>query len=198
VNDEALRSAKRALRADIRARRADLSPETAARASTAICTELLACEAYARAGSVLLYNALRGEVDLSAFIDAAHASGRTVVIPRVSDGGLVLHAWPVDPTTGRLVEVPGTGPFGIREPDRAWPVLEPERVALALVPGVAFDSAGGRLGRGGGYYDRLLARSPRPFAIGVCFGFQVVPAVPMEAHDVRVDAVVSERGWLRA
>ncbi len=147
---------------------------------------------------MLVYNALRGEVDLTELIDAVHASGRTVVLPRVSGADLVLHAWPTDPANGLLVEVAGTGPFGIREPDPAWPVMKPDRVALALVPGVAFDAAGGRLGRGGGYYDRLLAGSHRPVSIGVCFGFQLVPAVPMEAHDARVDAVVSERGWLRA
>jgi 5-formyltetrahydrofolate cyclo-ligase len=197
VNDADVRAAKRALRADIRTRRADLSPEASARASAAICAHLRACDAYARAGSILVYDPLRGEVDLGALIADAHRSGRTVVLPRVADASLVLHAWPVDRATGQLVALAGNGPFGIREPDPAWPILAPERVALALVPGVAFDAAGGRLGRGGGYYDRLLTRTPRPVAIGVCFAFQQVPAVPMEAHDVRVDAVISERGWLR-
>jgi len=77
------------------------------------------------------------------------------------------------------------------------PVLPLEAVDLLLVPGIAFALDGGRLGRGGGYYDRLLARkSPGTLAVGVCFGAQIVGDLPRELHDLRVDAIVTEQGAL--
>jgi 5-formyltetrahydrofolate cyclo-ligase len=77
------------------------------------------------------------------------------------------------------------------------PVVAPVEVDLFLVPGVAFTANGNRLGRGGGFYDRLLSRrSPRSTAIGVCFHFQVIDEMPREEHDQVVDLVVTERGAL--
>ena len=71
---------------------------------------------------------------------------------------------------------------------------------IAFLPGVAFDRWGGRLGRGGGYYDRVLskARPELPFLCGLSYAFQVVDRVPMGPHDMRVDAVVSEKAWFGA
>ena len=85
------------------------------------------------------------------------------------------------------------GPFGAREPAGDTPAPPPD---LILVPGLAFDGSGFRLGRGGGFYDRFLASlpSPRPVRCGVCFSRQIVPAVPREEHDSRVDFLLSEEG----
>lgn len=72
-------------------------------------------------------------------------------------------------------------------------VLSP--IDVVLVPGVAFTRAGGRVGRGGGFFDRFLAhRAARAIKIGVCFDFQIVESLPLESHDVRLDLIVSERG----
>lgn len=77
------------------------------------------------------------------------------------------------------------------------PIIPPDQVALFLVPGLAFTARGARLGRGGGFYDRLLPRrGPQSTAIGVCFALQVVEDVPREPHDQHVDAVITERGLL--
>lgn len=112
--------------------------------------------------------------------------GWTIGLPRVADGGLEFHRvlrWDA------LV----AGALGNREP-----VVEPGSMlaegAVALVPGLAFDADGGRLGRGGGYYDRFLAGF-RGRTVGVCFACQIVDAVPREPHDVLVDAVLTEDGW---
>jgi 5-formyltetrahydrofolate cyclo-ligase len=186
---------KRALRAHMaQLRRALPEPERAA-ASAAIVAHVRASEAWRAARIVLLYAAIPGEVDLGALIAAARAEGRTVALPRVvasAEGPrLELHAWP---PSAQLV--PGT--FGIGEPAPDWPVVAREDLDLGLIPGVAFDAAGGRLGRGGGYYDRLLAgRGARPRMVGVGFAFQRVQRVPCEAHDARVDALVTEEGDTR-
>ena len=93
----------------------------------------------------------------------------------------------------------GTGRFGIREPTSQHPVVSLADADVVLVPGLAFDGRGGRLGRGAGYYDRALAPigsvDARRALIGVALSIQIVPAVPMDARDVAVDRVVTERGW---
>jgi 5-formyltetrahydrofolate cyclo-ligase len=82
--------------------------------------------------------------------------------------------------------------YGIREPDTAAPVLPPARVDLMVVPGLAFDAAGFRLGFGGGYYDVLLSQTPEALSCGLCHLFQLLERVPAEPHDVRVDLVIHQ------
>jgi 5-formyltetrahydrofolate cyclo-ligase len=89
------------------------------------------------------------------------------------------------------------GSFGIREPDfDPARVIPPDTFDLVLVPGAAFTAKGGRLGRGGGFYDRLLS-SPgfRASKVGVCFDRQILDEIPLEPHDQSVDRVVTESGW---
>jgi 5-formyltetrahydrofolate cyclo-ligase len=75
----------------------------------------------------------------------------------------------------------------------------PENIDLVLVPGLAFSQDRHRLGRGGGFFDRLLGgRAAQAFKLGVCFSFQIVESVPTEAHDIIMDAIVTESATLRA
>lgn len=133
-------------------------------------------------GPVLAYAAMADEVSLDPLLQRLASEGR-LVLPRVRDGELEVVAVP------RLEAlVPGT--LRIREP--VGEPLSPTELAAVLVPGRAFDAAGGRVGRSGGYYDRLLPHAPQALRIAVAWEAQVLPEVPMEAHDVRVDAIVSE------
>lgn len=85
------------------------------------------------------------------------------------------------------------GAYGILEPAFNPKRLgDPEKLDLAVVPGAAFDRDGGRLGRGEGYFDRFLKEAGRAYKIGLAFKFQLVEKVPSEAHDVRVDEVLTE------
>jgi len=108
---------------------------------------------------------------------------KVVAFPRATDAGLVFFS-------GRDL-LPG--PFGNHEPAEDAPAPPPD---LVLVPGLAFDRSGFRLGRGGGFYDRFLESLsfPRPVLCGVCFSRQIVPAVPREPHDARVDWILTEEG----
>ena len=81
------------------------------------------------------------------------------------------------------------GPFHILEPQGA-PFTDSDAIDIVLVPGMAFDAAGHRLGRGRGYYDRLLAAHPAWHKVGVCFPFQRVAEVPIDAHDVSMDEII--------
>jgi 5-formyltetrahydrofolate cyclo-ligase len=159
-----------------------------------LLTPLYDSTAWGDARTVLVYAATRGEPPLAELVALARQTGREVVLPRMAGDTLELRVWPAG---GLLVR----GAHGIGEPDASWPSLPPEAIDLALVPGLAFDPGGGRLGQGGGYYDRLLPalvprRADAPRRVGVAWAFQIVPRVPMEPHDITVDAVLTEEGWL--
>ena len=139
----------------------------------------------ADANTIVAYYSLPDEVDTHRFIDELLADGKTVYLPKViSDEGMVLCRY-----TG--AESMKEGAFGIMEPVGAQ-IPADEAIDVVLVPGMAFDGDGNRLGRGKGYYDRFLKSlsRPRPQLIGVCFDFQKVDVVPTEPTDVKVDVVV--------
>ena len=138
---------------------------------------------------VMAFWPLPDEVDVRPLIDRLVAEGRTVVLPKVTgDETMELRRYT---SQADLCE----GAFHIQEPV-GEPFVDYEQIDVALVPGVAFDAAGHRLGRGRGYYDRFLAEHlvPRtshlaPRLIGVCFPFQRVAVVPVDAHDVVLDQI---------
>ena len=137
------------------------------------------------AQTIVAYYSLADEVDTHGLIDELLAVGKTVYLPRVvSDEAMLLCRY-----TGR--DSLRKGAFGIMEPIGS-PIPADEQIDVVLVPGMAFDAQGHRLGRGKGYYDRFLSslNTPRPRLIGVCFDFQKVETVPTALHDVSVDMVV--------
>ena len=137
------------------------------------------------ADTIVAYYSLDDEVDTHELIDELLADGKTIYLPRViSDEEMVLCRYT---GTNSLSK----GAFGIMEPI-GEPMPTDTHIDAVLVPGMAFDAKGHRLGRGKGYYDRFLSSltSPLPQLIGVCFDFQKVDFVPTEPFDVSVDMVV--------
>lgn len=133
---------------------------------------------------VAAYVALPDEPDLQPLEWAA--SKKTVLLPRVQGRDLVFHA------VENIAQL-RPGAFGIMEPDPAQCLdVDPRRADIIFVPGVAFTSGGERLGRGGGYYDRLLGILPEAILrVGVCFPCQMVDELPTEPHDQAVDIVIT-------
>jgi 5-formyltetrahydrofolate cyclo-ligase len=159
-------------------------------ASLRIADRLLGLPELDGARTVLLYAALREEVDLASLIAPLHERGVRTLFPRVRGTSLDLVA-AADLRTLQL------GHRGVREPTGRS--VDPEVVDVALVPGLAFDPRGGRLGAGGGHYDRLLRRFPaRTVRVGVAFDCQLVPRIPRELYDEPVHLVVTERSVHRA
>jgi len=134
---------------------------------------------------IAAFSAIHGEVDLTEMI-ARHPE-RTWVYPRITGDHLTFHA--VKDPTRELIR----GAFGILEPSPTLAEVALETIDAFLCPGLAFDPQGGRLGRGRGFYDRMLSASRNAAVkIGVCFPHQIVPDTFMESHDIHMDEVVSE------
>lgn len=142
-----------------------------------------------RVRTLMAYLALPGEPGLDPFIDLTIARGIRVAVPRVDWASGTMT--PV--LINRIAEaIPG--PRGVRTPPSAAASIDPASLELVLVPGLAFDRHGGRLGRGGGFYDRFLSCTPA-LRVGLCPHRRLVERVPTEPHDARMDAVLTERGW---
>lgn len=141
-----------------------------------------------RTGSIGLYAAMPREPNLASL----HVMGlpTTFCYPRTAPGGVMDFHRIDDPDT--MV----AGPFGIREPNPAChPMVAPSELAALVCPGLAFTTTGARLGRGGGFYDRYLARIATGIPLlGVAFPCQFVPEVPVDAHDVHMTHLVTESG----
>jgi 5-formyltetrahydrofolate cyclo-ligase len=147
--------------------------------------------AASRFATVALYLPLPGELGTEAVWEALVDRGVRCVFPRVEKGSRVLRFFPLRP--GEPVE---RGPLGVRQPP-ARDEVRLEAIEAFLVPGQAFDAQGGRLGRGGGYYDSTLASAPWAERIGFGFDEQLLPSVPMLPHDVPLDWVVTPERGLR-
>lgn len=135
----------------------------------------------------------RGEVDIRPLIALALREGKRVCFPRVDWKRRRLVPALVNSIRQDLEADPARPKLGLRQPRADCPAIPAKRLDLILVPGVAFDRRGGRLGRGGGFYDRFLSSVPRPgpILLAAAFGPQIVDRVPMEAHDQAVDIIVT-------
>ena len=181
--------AKRRLRREMEARRRAVPPAEAEAASRAVARWLAADPRLATAARIALYASLPGELPSRPLFEALAAPGRPRLLPRVRGDGL---EWAEAQAWEELVP----GRFGVSEPTGET-VAAPGPGDLVLVPGLAFDAAGGRLGRGGGHYDRAFpARAPSPLLVGVGYRFQCVAAVPRGERDRLLDAIVHEAGIL--
>jgi 5-formyltetrahydrofolate cyclo-ligase len=185
----ALHEAKRVMRNEVIAARDALTPAQHRSASQAIAARIAALPSFTAAHCILLTLPFRSEWDTRPLIAAAQASGKVVALPRV-DGDtrmLDLHA------VRDVARDTAPGYRGIHEPAIGLPRVERADIDWVLVPGVAFDVAGRRLGYGGGYYDRLLALlSPQAPRVAGAFDLQVVAAAPAAPHDLIVDVIATE------
>jgi len=149
-------------------------------ASAALCRRLAAWPALRETQIVLTYLAFRNEPDLSLLFDLLPLI--RWIVPRIEGKRIVLH--PYDPA--RLVR----HRFGMLEPAADLPVVDPTTLDLVLVPGVAFDRQGGRLGFGRGYYDRFLPTTPA-LRVGVTYDECLAGALPCGKHDQRVEWIAT-------
>jgi 5-formyltetrahydrofolate cyclo-ligase len=182
---------KDALRQKIRAQLKAMPTEQRALLSKQACLLLEKQTVWQIAKTIFFYAPLPEELDIWPLLRDSVAAKKTVALPRF------------DSVTGRYVACEvgdlardiSQGHFGIREPGGHCIAVPPNRLDLILVPGVAFDAHGRRLGRGKGFYDQLLA-SARGTTCGVAFDEQIVKAVPVEPHDVHLNCILTPTRWI--
>lgn len=173
---------KRALRRAISARKRGLTEAEIAAASADLAKKLFAHPAYQRAEALYGYLSYNQEVRTGAILRRALADGKRVAVPKVY-GNEMRFLWLDD------LDAVAPGAYSIPEPVADGPVAD-DRDALVLMPGLAFDRSGRRMGYGGGFYDKYLSAHPGHPTIALCYGFQMVPGLETEAHDIPVDEVI--------
>jgi 5-formyltetrahydrofolate cyclo-ligase len=185
-----IRERKRQIRRSILAVRRGLSEAEGLTRSRRVWERITALSCYQQARVVLGYMAFDHEVLTDGLIRRAIASGKQMVLPMVQSDRQGLALYLIED----LERDVAPGYCGILEPQpQRTRAVVPEILELALVPGVAFDLRGGRLGFGVGFYDRLLSQLPRDIpTVGLAFDFQVIPRLPSQPHDIMLDAIVTE------
>ncbi len=167
-----------------------MTPEQRATASHTACARLMQLEAFQNASVVMLFMPLADEVDLLPLALKCFQMGKTVCVPKVDWARGDMEAVEVTSFDDHVMEV---DEHGVRSPRDGQCVLV-RSINLVVVPGVAFDAQGNRLGRGGGFYDRFLKRlAPTAATVGLAFDQQIIDQVPVDDRDIRVDMVVTDR-----
>ncbi len=177
---------KKEIRKECRNVRMALSAEQVEERSKKAGKHLLSSALYQDAEVILAYIDTQNEISTKPILQDAWQSGKTVAVPRVD--GKNMDFYLID-----SYEDLEEGAFGVFEPKESCPIYE-GGAALLLLPGVAFDAAGGRVGYGGGFYDRYLEKHPEHKKVGYAYQFQIYSVVPREATDIPVDALLTEEG----
>ena len=181
-----IHESKTALRHKVHAMLKQLSPAKRAADSAAACALLIQQPFWQKASGVLFFAPMPDEVNVWPLMEETLAGGKIVALPRYDPATNDYFACRVQHPQHEIV----AGHFGIREPNRGCPELPLERLGLILVPGVAFSAVGARLGRGRGFYDRLLAET-HTLKCGVAFDEQIVETIPAANLDVHMDFILT-------
>lgn len=184
---------KKHLRRDMKATLASMPPTEAMRKSYAACKLMIGLPEFKSADVVMLYLPIPQEVDLSEVALHAWQQDKTVLAPKVNWSQRHMLAMQIHSMDDGVI----TGEYGVPEPDDGpiWPV---EEIDLIIVPALAYDRTGARLGRGGGFYDRFLAGpGMKAVTCGLAFVEQLVDDLPADKHDQPVDILVTDKEVLR-
>jgi 5-formyltetrahydrofolate cyclo-ligase len=182
---------KAALRTQVRAELAKMTVESRTTASAQARAVMERQSAWQNAASVLFFAPMPQELDVWPMLVDALAAGKTVALPRFDPEAGSYVGCQVKNLASDLV----AGRFGIREPKNGCAIVPLNRLDFVLVPGVAFDLHGRRLGQGRGFYDQLLA-AVRGRTCGVAFDEQIVREVPVEPHDICLNCILTPTRWI--
>jgi len=183
-----INSFKPGLRNEMKKLRQELDPAARQQASQKIANCLSELGPIQKAQTIMGFAPIQNEVDLIPFLESRYQQGQTILLPRVEDGKLVAVEWTSWQNTALSA-------FGIREP--LGPAYPLEKIEVVLLPGLAFDGNGYRLGYGKGYYDGFLPLLKQDaFKCGVCYEFQVVDNIFPHAGDIPMHWIVTEKSEL--
>lgn len=180
---------KKKIRGEVKERREAHPESERIGKSKKIAETLFSLTEFKKAKLVLFYASTKHEVHTHEMIESALMAGKRVAVPLTDMKRRCLSISEV-----KCLKDLAPGHFGILEPTKeTFRQVSPQSVDLVIVPGIAFDLKGNRIGYGMGFYDSLLRQMPHAKAIALAFDFQVVDEIPAEAHDVRVHKVVTEQ-----
>lgn len=181
---------KKEIRKNIIKMRDELTLERRMVLDNRILESVLELNRYQQANMIFLFLSFGSEVDTKRLIERALAKQKRICVPRVisRQAGMlpfeIIGLQDVEP-----------GHYGILEPKNGCRLVELTEIDLVLMPGVAFDRSGGRIGYGGGYYDRLFAKAAYIAKIALAYEMQVLETLPLEEHDIRIDGLVTEKDF---
>ena len=164
--------------------RNSLDKKEASYISRGICNDVTELEIYENAKDICLYMSINNEVDLSYLMEQSYKDGKNVWLPRVIEKQMDFYRYEKDT---KLIE----GAYGIKEPD-SKDVLVPDDNTLIIMPGAVFSEDRKRIGYGGGYYDKYLAKHPKCHTVAVCYELQIFPDIPSEEYDIKPEIIVTE------
>jgi 5-formyltetrahydrofolate cyclo-ligase len=145
-------------------------------------------ECYKKANTIFAFVSFKSEANTHKIIKHAIKDGKTICVPRIESKQKGIEIFKIDG-----FDQFKKGYFGILEPNESCSVVEKKNIDLILMPGVAFDRQGGRVGYGAGFYDRFLSDiNNKVNKIAVAYHFQVLTNIPMDEHDVRIDGIITE------
>lgn len=166
-------------------KRISLTPKEKADSDKLLFQRFLSLPQVTACGSILLYYGVGSEPDTAQLLSSKVFGGKVVSLPRCLPGGQM------EARQFQGMQHLASGPFGIPEPDGSCPIVRREHLSVILVPGLAFDRQGYRLGHGGGYYDRYLSGFSG-LTVGLCRDKLLLPSLPTEPHDRPVDLILTE------
>ncbi len=194
-----MREQKQQLRRRVNQTLQQTDPQNLKLKSRLIFEHLQSYPQWKRCGLLFSFISMPGEVDTAPMIRQALAEGKLVALPRVSESAMSFHVLPPGLRADALPEVLELHAYGFYQPKQTLQVIRPTShlFSLMLVPGLAFDRTGARLGRGGGYYDRYIGTYGTHLdTLGICFDEQVVESVPADSGDKKIRALMSDSGIL--
>ncbi len=183
---------KKDIRRFILEQRDKLEPDIKKELDKKIFSELIDSEAYKNASVIFVFVNFKSEVDTHEIIKQALKDSKTICVPKINTKEREMEIFKIN-----SLEELKEGYYGILEPGEDCPAVNSNDIDLVLMPGAAFDRQGGRIGYGGGFYDRFLSRMNKKVdKIALAFDFQILDRVPMDEFDVRVDGIVTNEGYI--
>ena len=181
---------KEELRKVLKGRRRQLTADQVTQSSAQVVQHILACDAYRKAQHIMGYLAFSNELNIDAFLRQALAEGKQVYVPQI------ISPTEMRPVRLKKLEQLVLDRYGIRSVAEPVEVIDPKELDFILIPGLAYDRHGCRMGMGAGYYDRFLPQVTQAFWLGVAYEALLQTSLPQDDYDVPVPQIVTEGGIL--
>lgn len=182
---------KSELRSSMKSRLAALTPQEYRDLNQSLYSKFLQSKILDNTNNIMIYYSVRNEVNTLAIIGYLLEAGKKVALP-VCTPECDLQAAVINDLNQLQ-----PAPFGLMEPKPGGALLDYEKIELIIIPGIAFDVKGNRLGHGKGYYDRFLSKAPNIFKLGLAYDFQLIPEIPTEEHDVKMNGLLTPTRYLK-